>query len=661
VGIRTGLIAILLFGWPLSAGAQEPAAKSIAIEVGMLTLQSCNEELGGFCGEFHRPLDLSGRVPGTIAVGFELYPRTDLGSPDQGTILVQEGGPGYSSTGTRGGYLRLFSKQRASRDVLIVDKRGTGRSGPIDCRPLQDDSELSGSSISACSKQLGETASLYSTRLAVDDIAAVLDALRIGQVDFYGDSYGSFVGQVFAARHPSRLRSLILDSTFPVRGMTPWYETEWQSGWRGLDLACERSLSCRELGGRPTGRIAAFLDRIRRTPISGKAPDGDGTVSAVTLDAPTLFMMVNGAGGGPTLYRELDAAIRAFNERDDKVPLLRLTAEQRAANTLGGAKPGDFSMALFVAVACSDYPVLFDRTHKPEERREDVARAIAAMRVARPDLYAPFNYNEVEASPLNLERHTMCIDWAPTQHAVEPVSLDAPFPPVPTMVLSGDLDSITSPEEGLAAALQFPAASYVGIPNLTHITAMSTQAVHVPPIGADFTGCVSDLVNRFVDRLQAGDTSCAQRVRPIRTVPTFAERVEQVAPAKPLDGNGGTETDLRIASAAAETVGDVLARYFVNYYGSGVGLRGGTFTLEQTGTGHDFQLQDVRWAFDLGVSGTVRWDQSTGVIRADLDLKSPDRRDGRLSLNWNDRERDALVRIAGGIEGRAIEAERLAP
>jgi len=144
-------------------------------------------------------------------------------------------------------------------------------------------------------------------------------------------------------------------------------------------------------------------------------------------------------------------------------------------------------------------------------------------------------------------------------------------------------------------------------------------------------------------------------------VPTFAERVEQVAPAKPLDGNGGTETDLRIASAAAETVGDVLARYFVNYYGSGVGLRGGTFTLEQTGTGHDFQLQDVRWAFDLGVSGTVRWDQSTGVIRADLDLKSPDRRDGRLSLNWNDRERDALVRIAGGIEGRAIEAERLAP
>jgi pimeloyl-ACP methyl ester carboxylesterase len=595
-------------------------------------------------------------------MGFEFYPRTDLDNPAQGTILVQEGGPGYSSTGTREGYLRLFGKLRASRDVLIVDKRGTGRSGPIDCRPLQDDSELSAGSISACSQQLGETASLYSTGLAVDDIAAVLDALRIRQVDFYGDSYGSFVGQVFAARHPDRLRSLILDSTFPVRGMTPWYETEWQSGWRGLDLACERSPSCRELEGRSTTRITAFLDEIRRLPISGEAPDGDGTISFVTLNAPTLFMMVNAAGGGPTLYRELDAAIRAFKEGEDKLPLLRLTAEQRAANTLGGAEPGDFSMALFVAVACSDYPVLFDRAHNPQKRREDVASAAAAMRSARPDLYTPFTYEEVEASPLNLERHTMCIDWAPGQQIVEPVPPDARMPLVPTLVLSGDLDSITSPEEGLAAALQFPAATYVSIRNLTHITAMSTQAVHVPPIGADFTGCVSELVNRFIETLEADDTFCAQRVRPIRTVPAFAERVEQVAPAKALEGSAGaTEADFRTASAAAETIGDVLARSFVNYYGSGVGLRGGTFTIEQTDTGHDFQLQDVRWASDLDVSGTVRWDQSTGVIEADLELQGPNGSDGRLKLNWNDRAPEALVRISGDVGGRAVEAERPAP
>ncbi len=41
------------------------------------------------------------------------------------------------------------------------------------------------------------------------------------------------------------------------------------------------------------------------------------------------------------------------------------------------------------------------------------------------------------------------------------------------------------------------------------------------------------LVNRFVETLKAGDTSCAQQVRPIRSVPAFAPRVEQVAPATP--------------------------------------------------------------------------------------------------------------------------------
>ena len=46
--------------------------------------------------------------------------------------------------------------------------------------------------------------------------------------------------------------------------------------------------------------------------------------------------------------------------------------------------------------------------------------------------------------------------------------------------------STPSPEDApLAAALQFPDATFVSLRNLTHITAMSAQAVHVPPIGAE--------------------------------------------------------------------------------------------------------------------------------------------------------------------------------
>ena len=58
-------------------------------------------------------------------------------------------------------------------------------------------------------------------RMTVGDIVAVLDALQISEVDYYGDSYGTYVGQVFAARYPNRLRSIILDSAYPVRAAWP--------------------------------------------------------------------------------------------------------------------------------------------------------------------------------------------------------------------------------------------------------------------------------------------------------------------------------------------------------------------------------------------------------------------------------------------------------
>src|SRR5262245_53378439 len=109
------------------AFAAPPPAK---ITVGSLTLKLCNTDYNGYCGSLKRPLDPTGQVAGSINVGFEYYPRFDQASPALGTLLPQEGGPGYSSTGTRDAYLNIYGTLRERRDVLIVDKRGTGKSGP---------------------------------------------------------------------------------------------------------------------------------------------------------------------------------------------------------------------------------------------------------------------------------------------------------------------------------------------------------------------------------------------------------------------------------------------------------------------------------------------------------------------------------------------------
>ena len=65
-----------------------------------------------------------------------VVPHRDAG-PAAGTILASEGGPGFSSTAAADGYAWLFDPLLDTRDLLLIDLRGTGRSAAIDCPDLQ--------------------------------------------------------------------------------------------------------------------------------------------------------------------------------------------------------------------------------------------------------------------------------------------------------------------------------------------------------------------------------------------------------------------------------------------------------------------------------------------------------------------------------------------
>ena len=63
-----------------------------------------------------------------------------------------------------------------------------------------------------------------------DAVAELCDGLGLGQVDLIGNDTGGAVAQIFAARHPERLRSLALtncdtEGNFPPPGFLPLIET----------------------------------------------------------------------------------------------------------------------------------------------------------------------------------------------------------------------------------------------------------------------------------------------------------------------------------------------------------------------------------------------------------------------------------------------------
>jgi pimeloyl-ACP methyl ester carboxylesterase len=223
-------VAALLAAAP-AAGPLGPAvAAPKELTVGRVKLRPCEDLPGAWCGRLRVPFDRADPRSGTIPIAFEWYPAAS--GRAAGTIVAMEGGPGYPSTGSRDYYLELFAPLLRSRNLLLVDNRGTGSSALVNCRPLQRWRTADGNAeylrrVAACGRQLNRTrtlpgggfvhgSDLYGTANAARDLADVLAALRTGRVDLYGDSYGSYFAQTFAARYPARLRSVTLAATLPA-------------------------------------------------------------------------------------------------------------------------------------------------------------------------------------------------------------------------------------------------------------------------------------------------------------------------------------------------------------------------------------------------------------------------------------------------------------
>jgi len=618
---------------------------------GPLGLHRCGD---GWCGRLTRPLDPAGDVPGTIAITFTLIPQRDPARPNAGTIVAAEGGPGYSTQGSRYDYAALFEPLLDDRHLLLMDNRGTGASGTLRCRALQRDPLYAADDVEACGRQLGPEAALFGSALAADDLAALLDALELGPVDLYGDSYGTFFGQVFAGRHPARLRRMVLDGAFAARGGDPWYPEATAQANAGFDAVCARNPVCAARGGTSSARIAALLASLRTAPASGMAPDGDGRRRQVTADARALAFVMLSNASGPVVYRDLDAAARAWSG-GDHAPFLRLVAENETGSASAGSRTTSrqFSSALFVAVSCADYPQIFDATLPASERAAGADAAIQAKQRDEPDVYAPFTIDEMLSVPQDYSVVRLCVPWPtpPLAHPPgQPVPPEADFPAIPVLVLSGELDSLTPVAQAERAAALFPSARSLLVRNSFHVTALG-----------DLDGCASELVRRFLATGDAGDTSCVDRVPDYRLVPDFARRAADLPPMTPALGHEGDEADLRRMHAGLQTVADVVARWWVNYDGSGAGLRGGRFRVTSTADGARFRLRGVRWTEDLEVSGKIEWRIATDDVQAELVLRGAGLGAGTLHVEWSGRAPGVSARASGRFDDRAVAATSPAP
>jgi hypothetical protein len=126
--------ALLTMAVPAASPAAATATPPSRLRVGTITLRRCAARPVTFCGHLAVPLDYSSAASPRIQLGFRWLPARHRPA---GTILAVEGGPGYASTGSEPEYLAMTGPLRATRNLLLVDLRGTGTSTPLNCRGLE--------------------------------------------------------------------------------------------------------------------------------------------------------------------------------------------------------------------------------------------------------------------------------------------------------------------------------------------------------------------------------------------------------------------------------------------------------------------------------------------------------------------------------------------
>ncbi|MFG2550127.1 alpha/beta hydrolase [Streptomyces sp. NPDC048581] len=191
------------------------------------------------CASLEVPLDHARPQGRQITLALSRVPHT--AKKYQGPLLVNPGGPGGSGLTLAGFVAAALPKAVATQyDVIGFDPRGVGKSKPaLDCRPghfeaVRPDSVPRTESIEranlqraesfarACGEKYADVLPYMNTIAAVHDMDRIRTALGAKQINYFGYSYGTYLGAVYAKLFPERVRRAALDSVVDPTGV--WYE-----------------------------------------------------------------------------------------------------------------------------------------------------------------------------------------------------------------------------------------------------------------------------------------------------------------------------------------------------------------------------------------------------------------------------------------------------
>ncbi|MET0840199.1 MAG: alpha/beta hydrolase [Marmoricola sp.] len=233
----TVLVVLGLLTVPVATQAPATAA------VSPISWHRCSDPeldyLGLECGSLKVPRDHAQPDGPTITLALTRRPHS--GATYRGVVLVNPGGPGGSGLSMPSLSDYVPGSVGSTYDWIGFDPRGVGASSPsLHCtrryftwnRPHYVPRKVALARFwlnrnraysAACANTAAKRALLphLTTLDTVRDMDLIREALGEEKISYYGFSYGTYLGQVYATRYPSRVGRFVLDGVVNPRRV--WY------------------------------------------------------------------------------------------------------------------------------------------------------------------------------------------------------------------------------------------------------------------------------------------------------------------------------------------------------------------------------------------------------------------------------------------------------
>ncbi|MFR9799691.1 alpha/beta hydrolase [Streptomyces sp. MS06] len=308
------------------------------------------------CATLQVPLDWS--KPDGKTFGLAMIRSKATGDDRIGSLLFNFGGPGGSGVSIMPSYASTVSSLHRRYDLVSWDPRGVGASRGVRCRSDKDIQAAESIDVTpdtpaeekaflqdaadfgkGCRKAAGDLMAHVSTTDTARDMDLMRQVLGDRRTHYFGISYGTELGGVYAHLFPGHVGRMILDAVVdPTADTIGQAENQTRGFQRALDDYLKSTGQDPERG---TAKIAALLKRIDGTPLptySGRKLTQNLAVTGIVLPLysksswPRLTSALRSAekGDGSGLLELADG----YNDRDASGHYGTMTHSQRVISCL---------------------------------------------------------------------------------------------------------------------------------------------------------------------------------------------------------------------------------------------------------------------------------------------------------------------------------------